>query len=53
VTLSTKVVDFVWLYRAKDPVDRTGIVKIAVMKKKPDIFLMGIAIDMINPAGIE
>ena len=53
MTLGTQVVDLFRLDVAQQCVDRACVVQVAVMEKQAHILFMGIAIDMIDAAGVE
>jgi hypothetical protein len=53
VALSTEVINFIWLYGPKDPIDAAPVRKISVMENKLSGFDMRLFVKVIDPSRIK
>ena len=53
MALGAKVIDFVRLNGPNDPIERTGIVEVAINEPQSGLRNMRILIDPIDAAGVE
>jgi hypothetical protein len=53
MALGAKIVDFIWLDRAQDPIQRAGVVQVAIDEMESPMGHMRILINRINSTRVE